>query len=146
MVGALPALLAFYLRFNVKSRPRGSPNASAGADRRGSPGFTLSVLIGYLPIFLFLIVLMAAFTSFSHGTQDLYPTFLIEHGLSDAHVGLVAAIGNFGALLGGMCCGALSEKFGRKRTIVAGRAAGHSHGAALGLVAHRGDAGCRRIS
>jgi SHS family lactate transporter-like MFS transporter len=33
--------------------------------------------------------------------------------------GLVGAIGNIGALLGGMCCGALSEKYGRRRTIVA---------------------------
>ena len=118
MVGALPALLAFYLRFNVKESPVWLAEREAGLTQK-KPRLTLSMLISYLPIFLFLTVLMAAFTSFSHGTQDLYPTFLIEHGLSDSHVGLIAVIGNFGALLGGMCCGTLSESFGRKRTIIA---------------------------
>jgi SHS family lactate transporter-like MFS transporter len=118
MVGALPALLAFYLRFNVKESPTWLAEREAGLTQK-KPRLTLSMLISYLPIFLFLIVLMAAFTSFSHGTQDLYPTFLIEHGFSDAHVGLIAVVSNLGALLGGVCCGAMSESFGRKRTIVA---------------------------
>ena len=61
---------------------------------------------------------MTAFTSFSHGTQDLYPTFLLDHGLSDGHVGLIAAIGNVGAFVGGICCGALSERLGRRKTIL----------------------------
>jgi SHS family lactate transporter-like MFS transporter len=76
------------------------------------------MLIGYLPAFLFVILLMTAFTSFSHGTQDLYPTFLLDRGIGDAHVGLIAAIANIGALTGGVCCGTLSERFGRRRTIV----------------------------
>ena len=73
----------------------------------------------FLPAFLFLVVLMTAFTSFSHGTQDLYPTFL-EHDqeMSPARVGLIVAIGNIGALLGGICFGSLSEKFGRKKAII----------------------------
>ena len=37
---------------------------------------------------------------------------------SPSHTGLIAAFGNIGALLGGVCCGALSEKLGRRRTIV----------------------------
>ena len=122
MVGALPALLAFYLRLKVKE----SPAWTAGQlDRQANAKLTWEsftsharVLLGYLPIFLFLIVLMAAFTSFSHGTQDLYPTFLLDHGLSEGRVGLVAAIANLGALAGGISCGALSEKFGRRKTIV----------------------------
>jgi SHS family lactate transporter-like MFS transporter len=124
MVGTLPVVLAFYLRFKVEE----SPAWLAGHDERAARrerSFTweafaanLRVLVGYLPIFLFLIVLMAAFTSFSHGSQDLYPTFLLDHGLSDGRVGLVAAIGNIGALLGGVCFGTFSEKFGRKRSIV----------------------------
>jgi SHS family lactate transporter-like MFS transporter len=124
MVGTLPVLLVFYLRFKVEE----SPAWVAGHDERAARqerGFTwevfvanLRVMAGYLPIFVFLIVLMAAFTSFSHGTQDLYPTFLLDHGLSEGHVGLVAAIGNIGALLGGMSFGTLSEWFGRKRSII----------------------------
>jgi MFS transporter, SHS family, lactate transporter len=124
MVGALPALLAFYLRVKVKESPAWT---TARDQRRASSkaNFTwmsfaarARVLAGYLPVFLFLIVLMAAFTSFSHGTQDLYPTFLLDHGLSEGRVGLIAAIANLGALAGGVGCGALSEKFGRRKTIV----------------------------
>jgi SHS family lactate transporter-like MFS transporter len=73
---------------------------------------------GYLPSFLFLVVLMFAFTSFSHVTQDLYPSFLRDHGFKTSTIGLVAAIGNVGALIGGTCFGTLSERFGRRRAIV----------------------------
>jgi SHS family lactate transporter-like MFS transporter len=122
MIGALPALLAFYLNYQVEESPawlaahRGHGSSAAAQVR---PRVELKVWFGYLPIFLFLILLMSAFTSFSHGTQDLYPTFL-QHDMhqSPSHTGLIAAFGNIGALLGGVCCGALSEKLGRRRTIV----------------------------
>jgi SHS family lactate transporter-like MFS transporter len=62
---------------------------------------------------------MTAFTSFSHGTQDLYPTFLQkDHLLDPGRVGLIVVIGSIGALLGGICCGGASERFGRKRMII----------------------------
>ncbi|HUD23727.1 MAG TPA: MFS transporter [Acidobacteriaceae bacterium] len=124
MVGALPALLAFYLQCKVKESPvwlasrdrrRQAPSRSFDFTRAK---YLFKISIGYLPSFLFLVVLMTAFTSFSHGTQDLYPTFLLDRGLSDGHVGLVAAIANIGAFIGGICCGALSEKLGRRKTIL----------------------------
>jgi SHS family lactate transporter-like MFS transporter len=125
MVGTLPVLLTFYLRFNVEESPAWLAARQQRAAARDKQAFTwvawlgnVRVIFGYLPIFLFLIVLMAAFTSFSHGTQDLYPTFLLDHGLSEVHVGLIAVIGNIGALLGGIFCGTMSEKFGRRRSIV----------------------------
>ncbi len=65
------------------------------------------------------MVLMAAFNFFSHGTQDLYPTFLqVQHSLSPHAVGTIAAIYNVGAILGGILCGSLSERLGRRRMIV----------------------------
>jgi len=120
MIGALPALLGFYLNYRVEESPawlathHGSKSGSAPRART-----ELKALLGYIPIFLFLILLMSAFTSFSHGTQDLYPTFL-QHDMHQGprHTGLIAAVSNIGALLGGMCCGAFSERFGRRRTIV----------------------------
>jgi len=120
MIGALPSLLVFHLRFNVEESPAWLAAKAAKLDpSRPAPAkLTFAVLLKYLPTFLFLVVLMFAFTSFSHGTQDLYPTFLQDHGLSAGQVGLVAAIGNVGALMGGVFCGTLSERLGRRKTIV----------------------------
>ena len=68
--------------------------------------------------FSYLTLLMAAFNFFSHGTQDLYPTFLQRQRGLDAHtVGLVAIVDNAGALVGGLSFGAMSERLGRRRAI-----------------------------
>jgi SHS family lactate transporter-like MFS transporter len=120
MIGALPSLLVFHLRVNVEESPAWLASRSsniAGSKMKGA-ATDWAALGRYLPTFFFLVLLMTAFTAFSHGTQDLYPSFLHDHGLSDGVVGLVAAIGNVGALLGGVCCGTLSEKLGRRKTIV----------------------------
>jgi SHS family lactate transporter-like MFS transporter len=62
---------------------------------------------------------MTAFNFFSHGTQDLYPTFLqVQHKLSPHAVGLIAVIYNIGAIIGGISFGSLSERYGRRRIIV----------------------------
>jgi SHS family lactate transporter-like MFS transporter len=122
MIGSLPAFLGLYLNYKVEESPawlasrnaRQPSPAAAAISRR-----PLRDLAGYLPIFLFVVLLMTAFTSFSHGTQDLYPTFL-QHDMrqSAAHTGLIVAVANIGALLGGICCGSISERLGRRRTIV----------------------------
>ncbi len=120
MIGALPALLAFYMQFKVAESPvwladRQRRRAQGGAKR----SLTFQQIRTYLPTFLFLVLLMTAFNSFSHGTQDLYPTFLEkDHLLDPRHVGFIVVISNIGALLGGITCGALSERLGRKRTII----------------------------
>ena len=68
-------------------------------------------IVKYLGTFIFLMVLMFAFNSYSHGTQDVYPTFLQKNrGFSPATVGLVAIVYNLGALLGGICFGSWSER------------------------------------
>ncbi|MEG9436227.1 MFS transporter [Edaphobacter sp. HDX4] len=120
MIGALPALLAFYMQFKVEE----SPTWLEAERRRRLEGkktsqINLRQFLQYLPTFLFLVALMTAFNSFSHGTQDLYPTLLErDHGLDPGRVGLVVVISNIGAMLGGIVCGALSERWGRKRMII----------------------------
>ncbi|HWD01789.1 MAG TPA: MFS transporter [Amycolatopsis sp.] len=79
--------------------------------------------------FAYLIVLMTAFNWLSHGTQDVYPTFLkaTEHGgagLSAATSTWIAVLYNIGAIIGGLLFGSLSERFGRRITIVAGAVLG----------------------
>jgi len=121
LIGAAPALLVFYVRHGVQESPAWEAARASNAGQK--PKMPLSKVfqqIGtHLPMFLFLTLMMTAFTSFSHGTQDLYPTFLKkDHHLTAQVTSMVAIIGNVGALFGGICCGALSEKFGRRKTIV----------------------------
>jgi SHS family lactate transporter-like MFS transporter len=62
---------------------------------------------------------MFAFNSFSHGTQDLYPTFLQKNlEFSPKVVSFIAIVYNVGALLGGILFGTWSEQIGRRRAIV----------------------------
>jgi SHS family lactate transporter-like MFS transporter len=72
--------------------------------------------------FAYLILLMTAFNWMSHGTQDVYPTFLKATdqggpGLSESTALLIAVIYNIGAIIGGLTFGTLSERFGRRHTI-----------------------------
>ncbi len=77
---------------------------------------------------------MTAFNFFSHGTQDLYPTFLqVQHGLSPHEVGLIAVIYNIGAIIGGISFGSLSERFGRRRIIIIASLLSLAGAAAVGI-------------
>jgi SHS family lactate transporter-like MFS transporter len=68
---------------------------------------------------LYVVALMTAFNFLSHGTQDLYPTFLQKgHGLGTQATGALTAIGNLGAIGGGLLFGGWSERLGRRRGIV----------------------------
>ena len=112
-VGVLPALVVVHIRRNVEESPtwhwmRARPRRSLG-----------SVLRGHGRLFLYVVVLMTAFNFFSHGTQDLYPTFLQEQrGLATHIVSGVAILANIGAILGGLTFGMLSQRVGRRRAIV----------------------------
>src|ERR1700704_2926100 len=112
MVGVLPALLVLYIRRNVPESPSWNRAAAAQGD-------TLTILKSHWRLGIYAIVLMTALNFFSHGTQDLYPTFLeVQHGLSPREVGLIAVIYNIGAICGGLLFGSLSERFGRRRIII----------------------------
>lgn len=112
-VGVLPALLVVYIRRNVEESP-------AWHRMRARPRRPLGeVLKGRWPLFVYVVVLMTAFNFFSHGTQDLYPTFLqAQHQLSTHAVSIIAIIANVGAIAGGILFGTLSQRIGRRRAIV----------------------------
>ena len=115
VIGALPALLVIYIRTKVDESPAWvQGHVARKTERRvGADIFT------YLGTFAFLIVLMFAFNSFSHGSQDLYPTFLTkDHGFAPQTVGFIAIVANIGALLGGILFGTWSERIGRRKAIV----------------------------
>src|SRR6202034_1512395 len=88
-------------------------------ERAVESGGTLAVLRSHWRLGIYAVVLMTAFNFFSHGTQDLYPTFLeVEHKLSAHAVGIIAVVYNIGAICGGILFGTLSERFGRRRCII----------------------------
>lgn len=113
MVGVIPALLVLYIRRSVPESP-----AFAKSHAAGGAG-TLQLLRSHWRLGLYAVVLMTAFNFFSHGTQDIYPTFLeLQHKLSPHQVSLVAIIYNIGAICGGLLFGVLSERYGRRRCII----------------------------
>jgi SHS family lactate transporter-like MFS transporter len=115
VIGALPAFLVIYIRTKVDE----SPAWLQGRVARETGRHTGKDILTYLGSFLFLIVLMFGFNSFSHGTQDLYPTFLEKnHLFAPQTVRTVSMVGSIGALLGGIFFGAWSERIGRRRAIV----------------------------
>ncbi len=124
VLGALPAILVFYVRARVPESPVWIEGARKRMARRagalrGTKAGDLSRLLNYLPSFLFLVLLMTAFMSFSHGTQDLYPTFLLVWAhLTPEMVGLIGILYGLGSIAGGIVFGALSERLGRKKAIV----------------------------
>lgn len=111
-IGGLPALLAVFVRYKVKEsdvwrahRAETWPGLARAAAR-------------HWKLFLYLTVLMTMMNFSSHGTQDLYPSFLEqERHFTKAQVGNTAIIYNLGALLGGVCFGLLSDRLGRRRSM-----------------------------
>ncbi len=115
IVGALPAFLVIYIRTKVDE----SPAWLQGQVAKNAQTHLRKDIMTYAGTFIFLVVLMFAFNSFSHGTQDLYATFLQkDHHYTPETVGLIAVIANIGALLGGIFFGTWSERIGRRRAIV----------------------------
>jgi MFS transporter, SHS family, lactate transporter len=113
MVGVAPALLVLLIRMHVKESP-------VFEARRGKTRVSpMAELARHWKIALYLVVLMTAFNFFSHGTQDLYPTFLQKQHHFDTHMtGTLAAIMNVGAIVGGIGFGIWSERIGRRRAII----------------------------
>jgi len=113
-LGALPALLAFYIRRNV-------PESAAWEEHRaGSSGEIGAAVTANLRSVVYLVVLMTFMMFLSHGTQDLYPDFLKHsRGIAAATVPYVAILYNIGAVLGAIIFGELSQKIGRRRSMIA---------------------------
>ncbi|MEO6836655.1 MAG: MFS transporter [Candidatus Tumulicola sp.] len=117
VVGVLPALLIFYIRAHVPE----SPAWLAARARRAAPDpqFLLRSLAGHWPLVLYAVLFMAALNFMSHGTQDLYATFLQkQHGFSPGTVFALSVVAAFGAIGGGITFGALSQRYGRRACIL----------------------------
>lgn len=113
-IGALPALLALYIRTKV-------PESEAWRQHRAaSTAQVLRIVASEWKRFAYLVVLMTFMMFLSHGTQDLYPDFLKEvHKISGTAVANVAMIYNVGAVVGAIIFGHLSQVAGRRKGMIA---------------------------
>jgi SHS family lactate transporter-like MFS transporter len=112
LLSILPALVVLFIRSHVPESP-----AFVEAQKGPKPGLweTLSANWGLV---IYSVVLMMCFNFFSHGTQDLYPTFLQkQHQFDSTTVSWINIVANMGAIVGGLSFGALSEKIGRVNAI-----------------------------
>ena len=113
-LGILPAILVLYIRRHVPESPVWETRARTAAR----PGL-VETMRGRWKLFAYLVVLMMAFNMVSHGSQDLYPTFLKQQLHFDTRtVGTLTVVLNLGAIVGGLFFGAWSEKIGRRRAII----------------------------
>jgi SHS family lactate transporter-like MFS transporter len=115
LLSILPALVVLFIRSHVPESP-----AFVEARSQPKPGF-FETLGANWKVSLYAIVLMMLFNLFSHGTQDLYPTFLEKQHHFDTHtVSLVSIVASVGAIAGGLLFGYGSERIGRVNAITIG--------------------------
>ncbi len=116
MLGVAPALLILFIRRHVPESPAWEAERAAGKVQGKS---FFAAMKGRWPLLLYAVVLMTCFNFFSHGSQDLYATFLrVQHKFDAGTVTALTMVLNVGAVLGGLIFGSLSERIGRRRAIV----------------------------
>jgi SHS family lactate transporter-like MFS transporter len=111
-IGGLPALLSLFIRAKVKE------SAAWQASRTDWTTYWLVVRRNWKRFF-YLVLLMAMMNFMSHGTQDLYPTFLSKtRGYSPHWTAIISIIAGIGAICGGLTFGAYSDRIGRRRAMI----------------------------
>ncbi len=113
-LGSLPAiLLVLFIRFRVKE------STVWQKARTGSWGEQGREVLSHWKLFLYLVAFMTMMLFASHGTQDMYPTFLQrEWHFTPQRRAVVTAIAGMGAILGGIIFGHFSDQWGRRKTII----------------------------
>jgi SHS family lactate transporter-like MFS transporter len=113
-LGILPAFLVFFILIRVEESPVWAKNKTVEKQR------FVNIFSKNLSTFIYAVFLMTAFNFMSHGTQDLYPTFLEKQKLFSVHwVALMAVLASIGGIIGGIFYGFFSQKIGRRNAILA---------------------------
>ncbi len=112
-IGGIPALLAIFVRYNV------TESEVWKRRKRPTAGEYARDLASHWKLFLYLVVLMTMMNFVSHGTQDMYPTFLErDWHFTPQMRAYITMFANVGAILGGIIFGHYSDRIGRRRAIV----------------------------
>ena len=111
-VGVIPAIITLFICSKVQE-------SEAWHQARTNWSTYRSAIFGNAKLFLYLVALMAMMNFISHGTQDMYPTYLQkQRHYSGDSTALVTAISMVGAILGGLIVGHFSDRFGRRRSAI----------------------------
>jgi SHS family lactate transporter-like MFS transporter len=112
-IGGLPALLALYVRTAVKESEVWERTRHRNWSDLGRG------IVSHWKLFLYLVLLMTMMNFISHGTQDMYPTFLQrDWGFTPQGRAALTAVSMVGAIIGGIAFGHYSDRVGRRRAIV----------------------------
>src|SRR6266550_104061 len=113
-LGALPALLALYIRRKVPESAAWEEHRVGSTREIGAAVRENAGSVGYL------VILMTFMMFLSHGTQDLYPDFLKHsRGIAATTVPYVAILYNVGAVVGAIIFGHFSQRLGRRYAMIA---------------------------
>jgi MFS transporter, SHS family, lactate transporter len=116
VAGALPALLVLYIRAHVPESPVWQRNKER---KQHLPADIRGFIRQHGTLFIHVVLLMTAFNYMSHGTQDLYATFLErQRGFGVSEKSMIAIIYAIGAICGGTVIGFFSQRWGRRRAII----------------------------
>ncbi len=113
-LGSLPAiLLVLLIRFRVKESEVWERSKSQSWNEQ------FREIVSHWKLFLYLLAFMTMMLFASHGTQDMYPTFLQRQWhFSPMRRSAITAFSGVGAIIGGIVVGHLSDKWGRRRAII----------------------------
>ena len=118
-LGGLPALLSLFVRARVKESQAWHEHRLA--DWRS---YTRAIAANWRR-FAYLVVLMTTMAMISHGTQDMYPTFLQhQRQFTPQQTAMITIISMIGAIAGGILFGLLSDRIGRRRAMIAAAVCG----------------------
>ena len=111
-IGAIPALLTILICSRVEETKAWKSSRTDWATYRGAIAKNWS-------LFLYLVLLMAMMNFMSHGTQDMYPTFLQrQRHFSVSQTAFITICSMIGAICGGITFGIYSDKHGRRRAMI----------------------------
>ena len=115
IAGALPAFLVIYIRARVPESP-----VWQRARAQQQPRVKMSIFVRqHGALFIYAALLMTAFNYMSHGTQDLYATFLErQRGFGVSAKSMISIVYATGTICGGAVMGFLSQQWGRRRVII----------------------------
>ncbi|MGH9725225.1 MAG: MFS transporter [Candidatus Acidiferrales bacterium] len=114
-IGGLPALLTLFIRAKVKESDAWKSTAAA----RTTWASYFRAVRNNWKRFAYLVLLMTMMNFISHGTQDLYPTFLQQQRHFDARLtSVITVIAMIGAISGGILFGLYSDRRGRRRAMI----------------------------